>query len=158
MPYHIALDGAMEARLAKAAVGTTRRGIGPAYADRAWRIGIRMEDLLDALGFGASWPASCRRRSHSPAPASVDGIDLDELSRAGDRMGQAPRAYLADRPGWFRNAWRAASTSCSKGRRERCSTWTMAATRSSPRSNPIAGRALHGRRHRPLQVDESSAS
>ncbi|MGZ6274134.1 MAG: adenylosuccinate synthetase, partial [Candidatus Limnocylindrales bacterium] len=39
MPYHVALDGAMEARLASAAVGTTRRGIGPAYADRAWRIG-----------------------------------------------------------------------------------------------------------------------
>jgi adenylosuccinate synthase len=47
MPYHIALDGAMESRLAKAAVGTTHRGIGPAYADRAWRTGIRMEDLLD---------------------------------------------------------------------------------------------------------------
>jgi adenylosuccinate synthase len=50
MPYHVALDGAAEARLAGEEIGTTRRGIGPAYADRAWRIGVRMGDLLDAKG------------------------------------------------------------------------------------------------------------
>src|SRR5882672_9719688 len=47
MPYHVALDRAMEARLGDGTVGTTGRGIGPAYADRAWRVGLRMEDLLD---------------------------------------------------------------------------------------------------------------
>src|SRR5260221_4030172 len=47
MPYHLALDAGNEARLAEAKVGTTGRGIGPAYADRAWRVGLRMEDLLD---------------------------------------------------------------------------------------------------------------
>ena len=47
MPYHVALDRANEARLDGAKVGTTGRGIGPAYGDRAWRIGLRMEDLLD---------------------------------------------------------------------------------------------------------------
>ncbi|HWP63790.1 MAG TPA: adenylosuccinate synthetase, partial [Candidatus Binatia bacterium] len=43
MPYHIALDRASEARLGPSKVGTTGRGIGPAYADRAARIGLRME-------------------------------------------------------------------------------------------------------------------
>jgi adenylosuccinate synthase len=47
MPYHVALDRANEARLDGAKVGTTGRGIGPAYGDRAWRLGLRMEDLLD---------------------------------------------------------------------------------------------------------------
>ena len=47
MPYHVALDRGNEARLANAKVGTTGRGIGPAYGDRAWRLGLRMEDLLD---------------------------------------------------------------------------------------------------------------
>ncbi|HEX9044479.1 MAG TPA: adenylosuccinate synthetase, partial [Candidatus Limnocylindrales bacterium] len=47
MPYHVALDRAMETRLADGKVGTTGRGIGPAYSDRALRIGIRMEDLVD---------------------------------------------------------------------------------------------------------------
>jgi adenylosuccinate synthase len=47
MPYHVALDRANEARLDGARVGTTGRGIGPAYGDRAWRVGLRMGDLLD---------------------------------------------------------------------------------------------------------------
>jgi adenylosuccinate synthase len=48
MPWHVALDGARERRLGRLQIGTTRRGIGPAYADRATRIGIRVQDLLDA--------------------------------------------------------------------------------------------------------------
>jgi adenylosuccinate synthase len=48
MPWHVAIDGASERRLGKLQIGTTRRGIGPCYADKALRIGIRVQDLLDA--------------------------------------------------------------------------------------------------------------
>ena len=47
MPYHILLDTADELKLGKLSIGTTRRGIGPAYADKALRLGIRVQDLLD---------------------------------------------------------------------------------------------------------------
>src|SRR4029078_7616627 len=47
MPWHVALDGASERRLGRLQIGTTRRGIGPAYADKALRIGSRGHDLLD---------------------------------------------------------------------------------------------------------------
>jgi len=47
MPYHVALDGASEVRLGKFFIGTTRRGIGPCYQDKAARVGIRAQDLLD---------------------------------------------------------------------------------------------------------------
>jgi adenylosuccinate synthase len=47
MPWHVALDQASERRLGKLQIGTTRRGVGPAYADKAARIGIRVQDLLD---------------------------------------------------------------------------------------------------------------
>ena len=47
MPYHRLLDQAAETHLGKAKIGTTRRGIGPAYTDKATRIGIRAQDLLD---------------------------------------------------------------------------------------------------------------
>jgi adenylosuccinate synthase len=47
MPYHVAEDRASEARLGRDGIGTTHRGIGPAYADRASRVGLRMEDLID---------------------------------------------------------------------------------------------------------------
>ncbi len=47
MPYHQELDRVTERYLGKNALGTTRRGIGPAYADKATRVGIRVQDLLD---------------------------------------------------------------------------------------------------------------
>jgi adenylosuccinate synthase len=47
MPWHVALDRASERRLGELQIGTTRRGIGPAYADKAARLGIRVQDLLD---------------------------------------------------------------------------------------------------------------
>jgi len=47
MPYHVMLDGAAEMRLGKFSIGTTRRGIGPCYEDKAARVGIRVQDLLD---------------------------------------------------------------------------------------------------------------
>jgi adenylosuccinate synthase len=47
MPWHVAIDRATERRLGKLQIGTTRRGIGPCYADKAMRLGIRVQDLLD---------------------------------------------------------------------------------------------------------------
>jgi len=46
MPYHIALDGAAEVARGGGAIGTTKRGIGPAYTDKAARSGIRVEEML----------------------------------------------------------------------------------------------------------------
>jgi adenylosuccinate synthase len=47
MPYHLELDRVTERRLGKNRLGTTKRGIGPAYGDKATRIGLRVQDLLD---------------------------------------------------------------------------------------------------------------
>ncbi|MDR2587156.1 MAG: adenylosuccinate synthase [Coriobacteriales bacterium] len=47
MPYHLALDHESERRLGVNEIGTTKRGIGPAYQDKATRSGIRVQDLLD---------------------------------------------------------------------------------------------------------------
>ncbi len=47
MPYHIAVDKVSERYLGKAKIGTTGRGIGPAYQDKVARLGVRVQDLLD---------------------------------------------------------------------------------------------------------------
>jgi len=47
MPYHQELDRVTERHLGKNKLGTTKRGIGPAYADKAARVGLRVQDLLD---------------------------------------------------------------------------------------------------------------
>ena len=51
MPYHQELDRVTERFLGKNALGTTKRGIGPAYADKATRVGLRVQDLLDTKIF-----------------------------------------------------------------------------------------------------------
>lgn len=50
LPYHLALDGAAEEALRGSAIGTTRRGIGPAYTDKAARSGIRAQEMLHEPG------------------------------------------------------------------------------------------------------------
>ncbi|MBQ2696149.1 MAG: adenylosuccinate synthase [Clostridia bacterium] len=51
MPYHLVLDGLMEQARGKGDIGTTKKGIGPCYMDKAERIGIRLCDLLDPALF-----------------------------------------------------------------------------------------------------------
>jgi adenylosuccinate synthase len=51
MPYHQELDRVTERFLGRNSLGTTRRGIGPAYADKAARVGLRVQDILDAKIF-----------------------------------------------------------------------------------------------------------
>ena len=53
MPYHILLDGLSETARGKSDIGTTKKGIGPAYMDKAERSGIRMCDLIDSQKFAA---------------------------------------------------------------------------------------------------------
>ncbi|MGQ9476515.1 MAG: adenylosuccinate synthase [Actinomycetota bacterium] len=52
LPYHEVLDGLLEEGRGSASLGTTRRGIGPTYADKAARVGLRMQDMLDPQAFG----------------------------------------------------------------------------------------------------------
>ena len=51
LPYHVALDQARERRRGKSAIGTTGRGIGPAYEDKVARRGLRLGDLIDKDSF-----------------------------------------------------------------------------------------------------------
>ena len=47
MPYHRKLDAVMERYLGRNRIGTTKKGIGPAYTDKVSRTGIRIQDLFD---------------------------------------------------------------------------------------------------------------
>ena len=63
MPWHRAIDEARELRKGKNKIGTTKRGIGPAYGDKAARTGIRVGDLLDAGKFTAKYKARLRENN-----------------------------------------------------------------------------------------------
>jgi len=63
MPYHLELDRVTERRLGKNRLGTTKRGIGPAYADKAGRIGLRVQDLLDPKIFSAKLEVALKEKN-----------------------------------------------------------------------------------------------
>ena len=91
MPYHVELDRVTERYLGKAKLGTTKRGIGPAYADKAARIGLRVQDLLDPKIFRAKLEVVLREKNavlakvYNRLSFDVDQIAneyLDELAPA----------------------------------------------------------------------------
>jgi adenylosuccinate synthase len=63
MPYHLELDRVTERRLGRNRLGTTKRGIGPAYADKAARIGLRVQDLLDPKIFSAKLAVAIKEKN-----------------------------------------------------------------------------------------------
>ena len=63
MPYHQELDRVTERHLGKNALGTTKRGIGPAYADKASRVGLRVQDLLDPVIFREKLDVALREKN-----------------------------------------------------------------------------------------------
>jgi adenylosuccinate synthase len=63
MPYHQELDRVTERHLGKNALGTTKRGIGPAYADKATRVGLRVQDLLDPKIFQEKLEMALREKN-----------------------------------------------------------------------------------------------
>ena len=77
MPYHVKLDTAGEAKLGKLSIGTTRRGIGPCYADKASRLGIRVQDLLDEKILRKKIMAAMDPRPELLRPVRPKDPDLD---------------------------------------------------------------------------------
>src|SRR5487761_2577834 len=89
MPYHQELDRLTERFLGKNALGTTKRGIGPAYADKSSRVGLRVQDLLDPKIFREKLDVVLHEKNlvltkiYNRLPLSADdicGLYLDQLA------------------------------------------------------------------------------
>ena len=94
MPYHVLLDELEERERGEARLGTTSRGIGPAYVDKVARRGIRIVDLMDPMAFRARLAAtlpSVRRLVAGYASA----VQLREEVEAATDQAAIERAYLA---------------------------------------------------------------
>jgi adenylosuccinate synthase len=80
MPHHRALDKVTERYLGKARIGTTGRGIGPAYGDKVARMGIRVADLLDPGIFRAKLEVALREKNQILVKVyNRKAIDVDEV-------------------------------------------------------------------------------
>src|SRR5436190_17842703 len=97
MPYHMLLDQEGEARLGKLAIGTTRRGIGPAYADKAARLGIRVQDLLDEKILKKKIVAAMEPKRLSLRPYEKDpALDLHTMTEEYVTFGHRLEQHIAD--------------------------------------------------------------
>ena len=154
MPYHVALDQANEARLGGAKVGTTGRGIGPTYGDRAWRLGLRMEDLLD--------PAVLRERIERVLPdknlvlAGMGGttFEVDSLVDAALAWGDRLRDHLDDTTWLVQAALGRGEHVLLEGAQGTLLDLDHGSYPYVTSSNPVAGGACTGGGIGPLQVDE----
>ena len=97
MPYHLELDVVTERRLGKNRLGTTKRGIGPTYADKAARIGLRVQDLLDPKIFSKKLEVALKEKNllltriYGRLPLEHEAI-VQEYLEYGERL----RPYIAD--------------------------------------------------------------
>ena len=83
MPYHQELDRVTERYLGKNKLGTTKRGIGPTYADKALRVGLRVQDLLDPKIFREKLDLALREKNGVLAKVyNRLPIDAKELAEA----------------------------------------------------------------------------
>src|SRR5919204_4382041 len=97
MPYHLLLDSAGETKLGSLQIGTTRRGIGPCYADKAARLGIRVQDLLDEKILkkkivAAMDPKRLALRPYAKSPE----LDLQSMTEDYLTYGHRIEQYIAD--------------------------------------------------------------
>jgi adenylosuccinate synthase len=95
MPYHLLLDQAGEARLGKNPIGTTRRGIGPAYADKAARLGIRVQDMLDERILKKKIAAALDPKRLMLRPFDKQ-IDLQDITNDYLSLGHQLEQHIAD--------------------------------------------------------------
>ncbi len=95
MPYHIQLDLLEEEARGAKAIGTTGRGIGPAYVDKIARIGIRIGDLLDADYLKGRLEAAVRQKNQVLTKIyGAEPIDFDQLLAESLEHGEALRPYV----------------------------------------------------------------
>lgn len=97
MPYHILLDGLEEERRGGEAIGTTRRGIGPAFSDKIARMGLRTGDLLNKDSFRNRLSTILEFKNavlcevYKKSPLSVDEV-FEQYCHYGDRL----RPFIRD--------------------------------------------------------------
>lgn len=95
-PAHIALDGASEKALGDQKIGTTLRGIGPAYTDKTSRKGLRAGEMLDIERFADALYAHIAQKNIQLAADGADTLDAQAVSVGYIEAARRLQPYLAD--------------------------------------------------------------
>ncbi|WP_419842387.1 adenylosuccinate synthase [Candidatus Poriferisodalis sp.] len=156
LPYHQLADELAETQRGDAKLGTTKRGIGPAYADKAARVGLRVEDLLEPQTLRARlFGVLAERNAYLQNVYSHPGVDPDELA---DELitHVAPRLapLIGDTVGWLHEALHAGERVLFEGAQATFLDLDHGTYPFVTSSNPVAGFALVGSGIGPGAVDQ----
>ena len=155
LPYHQELDALYESNLGDEKIGTTKRGIGPAYADKALRIGLLVQDLLDRDIFRQKLEATMKYINsvltqvfnHSPMdPVEISKTYLDDF---------APRIvpHIADTIYLVHEELSAKKRILLEGAQATFLDIDYGTYHFVPSSNPVSGGACTGSGVGPLDID-----
>jgi len=154
MPYHLELEKVTERHLGKHALGTTKRGIGPAYADKAARIGLRLQDLFDPKIFREKLEVVLKEKNllltkiYNRLPLSAD-IIVEEYRAYGERL----RPHVADTSRLLYEGLRAGENVLFEGAQGTLLDLDHGTYPFVTSSNPVAGFALASAGVGPMEVD-----
>jgi adenylosuccinate synthase len=155
MPYHVLLDTAGEAKLGKLEIGTTKRGIGPCYADKAARLGIRVQDLLDPKILRKKIMAALEPKQQMLRPFAKDPrLDLHAMTEEYLRYGHRLEPFIADTAHLCWEALDSGRTVIFEGAQGTLLDLDHGTYPFVTSSNPIAGAACVGAGIGPADIDE----
>lgn len=154
-PYHQELDKVAERFLGRNKLGTTKRGIGPAYADKASRVGLRVQDLLDPKIFREKLEVVLREKNavlakvYNRLPLSADDIAAEYLDVCAPRL--AP--MIADTVSLVHESLEAGEHVLLEGAQATFLDLDHGTYPFVTSSNPVAGGACTGAGVGPLYID-----
>lgn len=154
MPYHLELDRVTERYLGGQRLGTTKRGIGPAYADKAARIGLRVQDLTDEKIFRKKLETALKEKNavlsrvYNRLP-----LDADQILRDYMAYGERLEPHIADTSSVLHAALRDGKGVLLEGAQGTLLDLDHGTYPFVTSSNPIAGGALVGAGLGPREID-----
>ncbi len=154
MPYHRELDMLIERRLGKAKLGTTKRGIGPAYADKASRVGLRFQDLFDEKIFWQKLEAALQLKNEMLSKI-YNRLPMNAGEIADEYLGYAERLrhQLADTTALIHDSLEAGKHIILEGAQGTLLDLDHGTYPFVTSSNPVAGGALTGGGLGPRHID-----
>jgi adenylosuccinate synthase len=155
MPYHQEIDALTERRLGKNKLGTTKSGIGPAYADKASRVGLRVQDLLDPKIFRQKLDVVVKEKNsllakvYNRLPGSAEDIAARYLEEYAPRI----EPMVADTVGMVHDALEAGQHVLLEGAQATFLDLDHGTYPFVTSSNPVAGGACTGAGVGPRHID-----
>ncbi len=155
MPWHMEIDALHEKSLGTADIGTTKKGIGPAYMDRAERVGIRMCDLADFEVFEKKARALAIKKNevlvklYEAEPLDIEVI-LEEYKKCADII----RPYITDSVALLHEELALGANTLFEGAQGTLLDLTMGTYPYVTSSNPIAGGVCVGAGIGPTAIDK----